>query len=416
MTLQTQERQALKTRKLWIPIAVVIGIVALIGVFAFRPRTVLIRAATVTRQPISAAISTNGTIEPVTGLEAHAPAPASVQRVFVKEGQRVRKGTLLLSLDDASLRAEAARALAQVKSAQADLQAVETGGTHEEVLTNRAELARAQQELQAAQRNLDAVRKLNQTGAASNAELQDAQARLKNAQEQASLLGQKSQNRYSPVERQRAQAAVDQAKSAYSAAQDALSKSNIRSTIDGTVYNLPVKQGAFVQAGDLLVQVANLSSVQVRAFVDEPDIGRLAEGQKVRVTWDALPGRTWDGTVTRVPSTVTLRGTRTVGVVTCTIDNQDLKLLPNINVSVVITTAHDENAITVPREAVHQDEGQRYVFLVKNDKLVRQPVETSISNLTLIEITKGVQDGQTVALNSVAGQALRDGTPVTIEK
>ena len=75
----------------------------------------------------------------------------------------------------------------------------------------------------------------------------------------------------------------------------------------------------------------------------------------VEVTWDALPGRVWKGTLETLPTTVVQHGTRTVGEVTCVIENDDLKLLPNTNVSVAVVTARQENALTVPREAIHQD-------------------------------------------------------------
>ena len=78
---------------------------------------------------------------------------------------------------------------------------------------------------------------------------------------------------------------------AYDAAEDILQKSNIVAPFDGIVYVLPVKRGGYVQAGDLLLQVADLSNVLVRAYVDEPDIGRLVPGQKTEVTWDAVPAR-----------------------------------------------------------------------------------------------------------------------------
>jgi HlyD family secretion protein len=119
--------------------------------------------------------------------------------------------------------------------------------------------------------------------------------------------------------------------------------------------------------------------------------------------------------VTQVPSTVTVRGSRTVGEVTANVENNDGKLLPNVNVSTMITTARDENALTVPREAVHQDDGRRYVFQVVGNKIKRVNVETSISTLTLIEITKGLQDGAVVALGSYNGQPLRDGVSVKLQ-
>jgi len=381
-----------------------------------RSRPLAIRYTTVARETITSTISTNGKIEPVQNFEAHAPAATSVRKLFVSEGNHVKPGRMLLQLDDSAARAEAARAEAQVKAAEADLNAVRTGGTREEVITNQAELARAKAELQAAQRNLEAMRRLQQTGAASPAEVQDAEARWKTAQTQENLLEQKTGSRFSPLDQQRAQAQWEQATAASSATQDLLAKSNVRSPLYGEIYNLPVKTGSFVNPGDLLVQVADLSRVVVRAFVDEPDIGRLAKGQTVMVTWDAVPGRVWEGTVSQVPTTVSVRGSRTVGEVTCDVDNSDRKLLPNINVSVTIVTAKHDDTLTVPREAVHQLEGKRYVLEVVNDKLVRRDVGTSISNLTNIEITRGVSEGAKLALGAYNNQPLRDGTKVAIAK
>jgi len=178
------------------------------------------------------------------------------------------------------------------------------------------------------------------------------------------------------------------------------------------VYSLPVQKGAFVNAGDLLVQVADLHKVKVRAFVDEPEIGKLQKGQEVEVTWDALPGRVWKGTLETLPTTVVPRGTRTVGEVTCVIDNADLKLLPNTNVNVAVVTARVENALTVPREAVHQDAKGQYVYQVVNGELQRRDVQTSVSNLTRIAVTGNLPDDAVLALGSTNLHSLGPGTPV----
>jgi len=389
---------------------------AVIGLFTLRTRPTSIRYATVTRQNITSTISTNGQIEPVRNFEAHAAAASSVRKILVSQGDHVKAGQLLLQLDDSAALSDAARAQTQVTAAQADLNAIRTGGTHEEVITNQAELSRARSELQAAQRNLEAMKRLQQTGAASPAEVQDAETRLKGAQTQVNLLEQKTGNRFTSLDQQRAESQVEQAKAAYSATQDQLAKSNVRSTLDGDVYNLPVKVGNFVNPGDLLVQVADLSRVKVVAFVDEPDIGRLAKGQTVNVTWDALPGRSWHGTVTQVPTTVVSRGARTVGEVECEVDNSDRKLLPNVNVSVTIVTSKHENVLTVPREAIHQANGKRFLLEVVGDNLVRRDVETSVSNLTDIEINGGISDGARVALGAYNNQPLREGMKVEIPK
>jgi len=89
----------------------------------------------VTRGPIRSVVSTNGKVEPVQNFEAHAPIATTVKRILVREGDNVRKGQLLLELDDADIRSQAARAQAQMKAAQASLAATKNSGTQEEVIT-----------------------------------------------------------------------------------------------------------------------------------------------------------------------------------------------------------------------------------------------------------------------------------------
>ena len=368
------------------------------------------------RGPIRSLVSTNGKIEPLQNqnFEAHAPISTTVKRLLVKEGDHVRKGQLLLQLDDVNIRTQAARAQAQVKTAQADQSALKTGGTQEELLTLNSQLVKAHSALDVAQRNLDALRRLQQQGAASPGEVRQAEDNLQRAQADVNLLEQKKKDRYSQPEVARIQAQAAEAQAAYDAAEDALGKSSIRAPFDGIVYSLPVKQGAFVQAGDLLLQEADLSHVLVRAFVDEPDIGRLQSGQKVEVTWDAVPGRTWTGTVSTVPSTVKLRGSRNVGETTCTIDNLDFRLLPNVNVGVTIVAAEHENVLTLQRDALHIDDTKPYVYQIVDDHLRRQPVEISLQNLTRVEIDAGLSEGAKVALPAEESKPLVDGAAVKI--
>jgi HlyD family secretion protein len=387
---------------------------AVLLAFATRGGEIPVRAEKPTRESIVNTISTNGKVEPMDNFEAHAPAPTTVKRLFVREGDRVKAGQKILQLDDANARADAARALARLRAAEADLAGLKAGGTQEEVVNRRAELVKAQAERDSAQRNLDAMRGLQARGAASAAEAQEAENRFKRAQADVTALEQKQSSRYSRPEVASIQAAAGEARAAYEAAQSLLQNANVTAPRDGLIYSLPVKQGAYVNAGDLLAQIGDLKKVQIRAFVDEPEIGRLGTGQPVTITWDALPGRSWSGTLTRVPTTVTLRGTRTVGEITVELENADLKLLPNTNVSVLVTTAKHDNALTVSREAIHQESGKRFVFEVVKDELKRRDVETGVSSLTRIEVTKGIGDTALVALGAVTGQALKDGMEVKV--
>lgn len=404
---------ARQPRRWWLTALLILAAVIVLAAFiSRRDDAVPVRTAVVQRGKIRSLISTNGKIEPVNNFEAHAPAPASVQRVLVKEGDFVKKGQLLVALDDADARAQAARAQTQLKAAQADISAVERGGTQEEVLSLDAQMVKARTDRDSAQRNLDALRRLQTQGAASAGEVREAENALARADAQLNLLQQKQTKRYSKSEVARVRAQREEAHAAYDAAQDVLAKSNVRAPFDGIVYSLPVKQGGFVSGGDLLLQIADLRRVQVRAFVDEPDVGKLAPGDPLEVTWDAIPGRTWQGTVNDIPATVKLRGSRNVGETSCIVDNKDLKLLPNVNVGVTIVVGEHDNVLVAPREAVRMDDSQPYVLQVVGHELKRRDVATSISNLTQVEITRGLALNDVVAIGSLSGKPIGDGTQV----
>ncbi|HEY2495706.1 MAG TPA: efflux RND transporter periplasmic adaptor subunit [Candidatus Angelobacter sp.] len=400
--------------RVWLAVVLVVAAVLLFTGINRRHTVTPVRAEKVTRQEIASVISTNGKIEPINSFEAHAPAPATVNKVLVSEGDHVKAGQMLIRLDDAEARAQAARAMSQLRSAEAALSGIKAGGTQEEILTLRSDLTKAQAERDEAQRNLQATQKLRQNGAASPAEVDAAQDREKKADADVQLLQSKLKSRFSSPEVAKVQASEVEARAAYAAAEELLRHSNVTAPFAGTVYQVPVKPGSYVNGGDLLVQVANLEKVRVRAFVDEPEIGRLAKGQKVEITWDAMPGRSWEGTLTRVPTSVTMVGTRTVGEITSEIDNTDRKLLPNVNVNVSIISARHENALTVSREAVHDVEGKRYVYKIADDKIESQEVQTGLSSLTRVEVVKGLPEGALVALGAINAQPLHNGMDVKV--
>ena len=393
-------------------IGVVLAVVVLAAFVSMRRSQVPIRVGHAERATITASIATNGKIEALNNFEGHAPMATTVKKVFVQQGQWVKPGQLLLQLEDANARLQAARAEAQLKGAQADVSAVESGGTKEEVLATRNALVKAQADRDTAQRNLEAMQRLLKTGAASQAEVDAAQNQLRVADANVHYVQQKLHGRYSQQEVVHVEAQQTEARASLAAAQQLLKNSNVSAPREGMVYSLPVQQGAFVNAGDLLVQVADLHKIRVRAFIDEPEIGKLQKGQQVEVTWDALAGRVWKGTLETLPTTVVQRGTRVVGEVTCVVDNSDLKLLPNTNVNVAVITARVENALTVPRESVHQDAKGQYVYQVVNGELRRREVQTSISNLTQIAVTGDLANNAVLALGATNMRSLENGMAV----
>jgi len=152
----------------------------------------------------------------------------------------------------------------------------------------------------------------------------------------------------------------------------------------------------------------------VRAYFDEPEIGKLAVGQQIQIKWDAKPGVFWRGHIERVPITVIQYTTRSVGEVIVKVDDVDGQLLPDTNVTVTATTSSESNVLSVPREALHSESGKPYVFKIVGDELHRTPVVTGAVTLTQVAIVSGLSDGDLVATGTTSGQTLQEGIPIKV--
>ncbi len=393
----------------------VILLTILVGIVAYvehRPHRIRVSVVKPVRQEVSSSITTNGKVEPIHGFEAHAPTFGTVKEILVREGAQVVAGQLLLVLDDTRARGDLANARTRLKGAQERYDNLMVGGSQQQLLLRNADQQKATTERDAARRQLSALERLQQRGAATPDEVAAARDRLDRAQ--ADLTQLQPQVRYSPEELARVQSEIADSKLNVDLAEEIVRNCNVRAPFEGTVYFLPVRIGAWINTGDLLLQEAELSQLQVRAFVDEPEIGRLAIGQTVKITWDALPGHSWQGVVTNLPSTVVSRGSRVVAEVLCKVDNRERLLLPNVNVNATIIANSKENALTVPREAVREDNGHSYVYVLQGDHLHRRDLKLGISNLTRVEILSGISDGDLIAVQSYSPSPMSDGVAVKI--
>ncbi|MGH9605214.1 MAG: efflux RND transporter periplasmic adaptor subunit [Terracidiphilus sp.] len=396
-----------------------VGVIALLVIVFFTAHYLLrerlpVREAQVGYEDLQKTVSTNGRVEPEKPYQFYSPVSTTVKAVYVEVGDRVPAGKLLIVLDDTAARAQVAGAESAVKTAQAGLDAVTHNGTQEQRQMTAAEIARSRIARDQAQHNLAALVKLESTGAASASEVAAAREQIATAQASLDAAEQNAQSRYSPVEVTQARAALADAEAGLATAQQALAQTTIRAPIAGTVYNMDAQPTQFEQAGSMLLEMADLNQERVRAYFDEPEIGGLAVGQKVVVTWDARPNLTWYGHVERTPITVAQYGTRMVGQALIHIDGATTGLLPDTNVTVKVTTAEVPHVLTVPREAVYPESGHPVVYRIIDSKLVRTPVTAGTFNLTDEAITSGLREGEWVATGSPTGQPLQDGMAVKV--
>ena len=139
-------------------------------------------------------------------------------------------------------------------------------------------------------------------------------------------------------------------------------------------------------------------------------LGRVAPGQPVMITWDALAGASWTGTVEKTPTEITALGTRQVGEVLCTIQNTNGKLAPGANVNVEIQTSVAQNALTVPKEAIRRDGSRTGSFVLEGDRVRWRDVQVGVSSATRSQVVSGLKEGESVALT--VDFQLKDGDRV----
>jgi HlyD family secretion protein len=408
-----ERRKRISSSVLWIAAAIALVFI-FFGVRRMTREKLPLRVAEAQVQDLIKPSSTNGRVEPQLTFEAHAPEASIVKDVFIHVGDRVHAGQLLVTLDDSNARAKLAAATAALRAAQAGYQTVEAGGSHQEQLALASNIAKAQIDCDQAARDLDAVQKLAAKGAAAPSEVVQAQTRLQIAQASLHSLEEQKKKPFAPVELTRAQSSVEEAEAARAAATQVIEQSNVHAPFAGTVFSLPVTRFSYIEPGAEILQLADLSKLQVHAYFDEPEIGDLQLNNPVTIVWDAKPNLKFHGHIIRLPSSVIDYGTRRVGEVLISIDDSNGVLLPNISVVVTVVTQEVRNALTVPREALHIEGGRDYVYVVTGGTLRRAPVEVGALNLTSVQILKGLNEHTVVALGTTNGAPISEGVPIRI--
>ena len=409
----TQERKQLDRRWLWLG-ALLLTVAVFFSVRSLTRDRLPVRVAAAAHVPLVSTISTNGRVEPEANFEVHSPAATTVRAVYAQPGDEVAAGKLLLVLDDLQARASEAAAESGVKAAQAALESATHNGSQQERQMTSADETRARLERNEARRGLEALTKLNSSGAASKNEVAAARQRLESAEASLNALEQTTKSRYSQAEVERARAALADAEANLKAARQVVAQTSVHAPAAGTVYSLDAKPTEFVESGKLLLQLADLHRERIRAYFDEPEIGRLAVGQKIQIKWDARPGRVWNGHIERTPVTVINLGTRSVGEVIVKIDDADGGLLPDTNVTVTVTISSDPDVLSIPREALHSENGKTYVYKVVDGGLKRSFVSIGTINLTQVAVLSGLEKGDMVATGSTSGLPLQEGVPIKV--
>ncbi len=367
-------------------------------IFSKRAAPPQVEFTKVTRETITSMLSTNGRAEPIEWMPARAQRSGVIARVLITKGQQVKKGQPLVELDARVANAELARAEAAIQQAQTEERVLNQGGRIAEREQVDADLARTRLDLEAAEKQYQALDRLVAKQAATRVDLDNARQAVDQLKLRIQALEARKAALVTGADKEIAKAKLKEAQSAAQIARTAVDLSVVAAPMDGTVYDFDLKQGAFVNPGDLIARVGKLDRVRVTVYVDEPDLGKVRKGETVTITWDAKPGHQWRGAVDRLPTQVVPLGTRQVGEVGCIIENPDRDLIPNANITADIQSTEAPNALALPKEALRRQGSETGVFVLAGDHVEWRKVSLGISSYTKSQIVSGLNEGDAVAL------------------
>jgi len=447
------------SRKRKIIIGVSVGlllvIVLAISLMAGNRELPAVTVAEVKQVPeLTSKVTASGEVRPVKFYNLTAEVSGRITNIYVKEGDDVKKGQPLIKVDPTQLAEQVAGSAAGVSSSMADANAsavaVDTAQNNVYTIqaslsSSEADLDRAKADLNLAQSDLKRNQSLLDSGVVSKqvydqaeatyqtslASFNGAKARVEQLKTQ--VEDAKIRVRQAQANLKASQARTESSRSNLRSSQDLLQKTTRFSPIDGVVSSLPVKEGEYALANfssTALMVIADMSVANVEVKVDETDIANVKIGQSAKVKVDALGEQEIEGVVTEVGSSAITRSGQTIAetsgsqeakdfkVVVKLMPNDEtsLKLRPGMSATAVVTTDKRENATVIPLQALVLQEAPAQasvpaaggdtkaekpkevqgVYILDGNKVKFTPVQTGITGDTDIEVTGGIEKGQTI--------------------
>jgi HlyD family secretion protein len=442
-----------RKRLLWFGLAAVVVLVVVVGIVVARAQSSYVKVVTgkAVREDILSQVSGTGQVKPKVYANVGAETIGRITHLYVKEGDHVKKGEVLATMENVQPAADVATQQATIASSKTDLRSYSAAEK-----TAEANLVSAKATLE--QKELDWKRGQslyeNQLIPKSDFDTRKAAydvAVAAVAQSQAAIVQSRAQTAS-------ALARIDQATATLRRFKDVLNRTVALAPFDGIVTNLPVREGETVvigiqnAEGSTLMTIADMSVVTAEVKVDETDIVNVKNGQTADVTVDALPGKVFKGHVTIVGDQAILRSTgiatsqSTTGTeeakdfkVVVTLDNPSDDLRPGLSCTAKILTDEKKDVLSIPIQALTMRRASETVESAKDKKIdpaalakepqvqgvfVLQhdgrkmkahfvPVNTGITGTTDIEVTSGLKTGDEIVTGSYKTlRELKSGAPV----
>ncbi len=445
-------------KKILIGIGALVVVIAIIAftVYQSRKNVVAVQTSRVQRGDLSSTVSASGEIKPKTYANIGANAFGKIMQLKVKEGDKVTKGQVLAQIDNVQSEADVNATRAQLDAARTD--AAAAAATYN---TGVAQFEKAKADAERARLDYDRAEGLYKAALISKADYDARKATWQVAD--AALAQANAQVAQFKAQQDSADRNIRRVQATLTRMNDLLSKTVVTAPFDGVVTNLPVRQGETVVVGiqnamgSTVMTLADMSVITAEVKVDETDIINVRLGQSAEVTIDAVPKKTFKGTVTEIGNNALVRST---GVATSqslsssqeakdfkvvvTLQSPPDNLRPGLSATAKITTATREKAINIPIQALtirqrselepksttkgavqaaappstlaKDKEEIQGVFVIRNGKAEFVPVETGITGTSDIEVTKGLKENDEIVTGSYKVlRTLRNGASIRVD-
>ncbi len=338
----------------------------------------------------------------------------NAQRTFKRQQQLLTKGFVAQELVD-QYESTYKQAVAKLENMKASLDIARE--------KTRADLQAAKDQVAQAQASLEAARAEKYSDNVHAADLLSAQEAARQAQATLELqTANRRSDRIKQMAIQEARSAMIQADATLQQARaqlkyqlDQLDKTIIRSPIKGTVLSITAQQGETVAAGlsaPTLITVADLSRLEVRAYVDETDIGRVKLKLPAEIRVEAFPGRTFYGKVTKIASASTIKDNVVTYETTITLQDTGGLLRPDMTTDVSLILGKHPNVLTIPSEAIHQQVARSFVYVMHQerqgaDRVEVRTIKSGFDDGSRTEIKEGLKEGESVVVAGLAQLGVR---------
>ncbi|WP_459908753.1 efflux RND transporter periplasmic adaptor subunit [Desulfotomaculum defluvii] len=397
----------------WVKVLLVVILLSAIGLLVLNSlsnKDIVVQTVKVEMKSIEQSVMATGKVQAAEKQEFFTPVDSTLMELSVKVGDKVKKGDVLGRLDTQELGRLYQQSLARLAGLEAQLATAKANN-------DQLNLAYSKVAYEKAQSDLNRITQLHNQGAVPVTELEQARVSFARAEADYQENSLRVQQGATAKEIASLEAQVALGQQEVAQAKERLDLANFIVQEDGVVLFVGKEKGNRVLEGTLLLEVGSTSQLEVSTNVNEIDAGTLKVGQPVTISCTSLPGKEFTGEVTRVAGVAiqennSVSSGNTVVPVTIQVKGDTTGLKPGFTVDVSIVTMEAKKLLALPYEALVSQNGEKYVFVVKDGVVKKQRVKTKTGNELYDIVVSGLKEEEEIVLSPPP--SLREGQRVSI--